>query len=513
METKHHRVITLANQPHEAEFITPIVNELFKLDPRTEISLAFTDYYVFLSQQNFLSGIKSGFPGEVVHLGEMYKSWQEEEDEPDVDDNFLKAWEHQNCSFRTLHEIERTNQLVFLEERSQWYTPINDAWKKKILIDTIKWCENYIERFKPTVFVSVGNATLVTNVMYTLAERTNIPFYNFLPSRIGNRILVREDFGYGMSDSLFNEIIALSDNNELRKLALNVAIEVSQNQRGSYESYQMKISEDFSKKRSNLIRALLSDIRRLIGQIYARLFIQKRLYAFPIKRIKEDLFRLTLYDFRRIFRQYFRSLGLLDFGRKTVPEEKYMLWALHMRPEGAISTLGDGKDEIVELLKCADLLPRGYFMAVKENPEMFGQRKRGFHRNLKRHPKVILLDPYSPIFPLISSSIGVIGISGTVLMEAAILNKPSCALGHPEFDRFLTEYGWESAKSFIEKCTSGVEIEALEKFLPYLCYVIDTTDERDTPPWHDWLESFDPSDLKLTHVRLARQIAEKLSLF
>ena len=508
MEQRNHKLIALANQPHEAVFIAPIMNEILRLSPGVELSLAFTDYYVFVSQQNFLKGIEAGFPGEVTHLGEVYKSWQEEIGEPAIDLAFLDNWEKNNCFDRTLEELEKTNQLLFLDERSQWHMPISDAWKKKVLIDTIKWCEDYIDRYRPSIFVSVGNATLVTNIFYTISKNRNIPFYSFLPSRIGNRIITRDDFGYGMSDALFERIHSLSEDPKLRQDALIIAGDIASQSRGSYESYQAKISDDFSLKQSKLLGSLFSDFRRLAGQIYARIFIQKRLYAFPIRRINEDLVKLTFYDLKRIFSHYLRSAGLFNYGASQVPDKKYFLWALHMRPEGAVSTLGDGRDEIAELLRCAELLPDGFFMAVKENPEMFTQRKRGFHRKLKKHSKIILMDPYSPIFPLIESSIGVIGISGTVLLEAAILNKPTCALGHPEFDRFLTEHGWESAHSFIEKCVAGFDVDALDKFLPYLIYVIETTNEHDTPPWHDWLSEFGANEIKETQKRLAERIVQ-----
>ncbi len=510
MDRIKHRLVLLADQPHEASFIAPIASELLKINSNIKFSLAFTDYYTFLSRQDFLRGLKAGFPGEVVHLGQIYKAWQEARDKPLVDFDFLERWERENCLDRTLNEIEKTNQLVYADERSQWHLPINDIWKKKVLIDSIKWCEAYLDRFKPSAFVSVGNATLVTNIFATLAKKKQIPFFTFIPSRIGNRILIREDFGYGVTEEMFTEAVALSENEELNKKATELALRIAQQKRGAYDSYQVNMSENFSSKQRQIIKSFLKDFRKFLGQVYSRIFIYRRSNEFPVNRIGENYLKMTFFDLRRTVYQYLHLIGVFNYGTKEVPTEKYFLWALHMRPEGAISTLGDGRDEIEELLRCADLLPDGYFLAVKENPEMFTQRKRGFHRRIKKHLKIILIDPFSPIFPLIESSIGVIGISGTVLLEAAILNKPACALGHPEFDRFLTEYGWESAKRFIEKCISGGDVCALDKIIPYLCYVVKNTDERDTPPWHAWLKEFDSKEIKETNIRLAEKLFGKL---
>jgi hypothetical protein len=511
MGETQHRLIFLADQPHEAKFIAPIASELLKNNGQMKFSFAFTDYYTFLSRQDFLKGIEAGFPGEVVHLGQIYKAWQEEKAEPFIDFDFLEQWEKDNCADRTLDEIERTNQLVYADERSQWHMPINDAWKKKVLVDTIKWCEEYLEGFRPSAIVSVGNATLATNILYTLAKKNQIPFFTFFPSRIGNRIVIREDFAYGVTEELYAEALELSKDEILNKKAVDLAFGIAQQKRGAYDSYQVNMSEHFSSKKKRLLTSFFHDFRKFLGRTYARTFIYKRLYEFPVKRIGENLLKMTFYDLRRILFQYLRLIGVFNYGTKEVPSEKYFLWALHMRPEGAVSTLGDGRDEIVELVRCAELLPKGYFMAVKENPEMFGQRRQGFHRKLKRHPKIILLDPYSPIFPLIESSVGVIGISGTVLLEATILDKPACALGHPEFDRFLTNSGWNSAPNFIEKCISGVYVGALNKMLPYLCYIIHNSDERDAPPWHDWLGEFERDKIKETTKRLALQLSNKLN--
>lgn len=504
------RVVLLADQPHEARFIVPIANEMLKNNSDMKFSLLFTDYYTLLSRQDFLRGIVAGFHGEVVYLEKIYKAWQEARDKPFVDFDFLAQWEQENCSERTLNEIERTNQLVYADERSQWYLPVNDLWKKKVLIDTIKWCESYLDSFHPTAFISIGNATLATNILYTLAKKKKIPFFTLFPSRIGNRILIREDFAYGVSEDLFTEAIALSKDDTLNMQAMDLANAITHQKRGAYESYQIYLAENFSNKKRKIISSFFHDFRKFLGRTYARTFIYRRTNEFPVKRVGENYLKMTFYDIRRILCQYLHLVGVFNYGIKEVPTERYFFWALHIRPEGAISTLGDGRDEIKELFRCANLLPDGYFLAVKENPEMFTQRRPGFHRRLKKHPRIILIDPFSPIFPLIKSSFGAMGISGTVLLEAAILNKPAFALGHPEFDRFLTDHGWERVENFIEKCVSGVDVNALDKILPYLCYVIKNTDERDTPPWHDWLGEFELTEIKETNIRLAMKLTDKL---
>jgi hypothetical protein len=168
--------------------------------------------------------------------------------------------------------------------------------------------------------------------------------------------------------------------------------------------------------------------------------------------------------------------------------------------------LGDGKDEITELFRCTEMLPAGVFLAVKENPEMIGVRKVGFYRKLRRNKRIILMDPYASTPSLISNSLGVVGISGTVLLEAAMVNKPSCALGHPEFDAFLIGHGWNSFKDFVDTCIQGDYKSPATKILPYLAYVLDNSSESDIALGGN-LGSQEAEDMAL---RYAEQILSKI---
>jgi hypothetical protein len=125
------------------------------------------------------------------------------------------------------------------------------------------------------------------------------------------------------------------------------------------------------------------------------------------------------------------------------------------------------------------LIPNGYFLAVKENPEMFGLRAPGFYRRLKRHPKIILIDVCVPTYSLIQNSMGVIGISGTVLLESTFFGKPSCALGRPEFEKFISANGWNSVERFIHDVLTQKYSDPLEKILPYVAYVLNNSSAKD----------------------------------
>jgi hypothetical protein len=152
-----------------------------------------------------------------------------------------------------------------------------------------------------------------------------------------------------------------------------------------------------------------------------------------------------------------------------------------MRPEGSVLVLGDARDEIEELIKTANFIPAGYKLVVKENPEMFGLRAFGFYRKIKKNRNIILIDPHFPTFEIIQASVGVIGISGTVLLEAALFEKPSYALGRPEFVPFLVGSGWEGQEVYFEKVITKQFGNPRIKILPYLAYIMAEGFENGIP--------------------------------
>ena len=155
----------------------------------------------------------------------------------------------------------------------------------------------------------------------------------------------------------------------------------------------------------------------------------------------------------------------------------YFLWALHARPESSVLVLGDGEDEIDKLFEAADQIPSGYFLFVKEHPIMIGRRNRGFYKKIKKHKQIILIDPFVSSSDLIKNSLGVIGISGTILLEAAFYDKPSCALGKPEFNEFLSENGSDKIGIFLNKVISNEYQSPRSKIKPYIAYLLSESIE------------------------------------
>ena len=472
----------LADQPWQANLMAKVGTELLLLEPSAKISLVFTDYYTFFLRTDYLDGMNFAFPGKIYTQKRIFEGWQIEANSQEFNLEFLKEWEKKNCLDRTLTELSMSNQWIYGNERDRYARKIRDPWPTKILYDTINWCEDLVQETSPDVIVSLERCTLPTNLLFQIARTRRIPFLTFIPSRIGSRWILRDDFAYGTSTKFFRDVVTGYSKSSSISSARDFSANMLAFSKGSYKSPSHEISTRIENRKPVVVKALLRELRLWSGRVYGRIFIQPKERSVKAKRLLENFILLSYVELISILILYCRALGLRIWGKSTIPEYKYFLWALHMRPEGSVLVSGDAKDEIVELIRTANLIPKGHFLVVKENPEMFGFRERGFYKKLRKHERIKLADPFASTFGLIQNSIGVIGISGTVLLEAALFGKPSCALGKPEFDRFLVKSGWDSAESFIQQAIEGTYRKSdIEKILPYVAYVLQNSDETDIP--------------------------------
>ena len=474
------KYLFLVDQPLQANMAAQIAKQILKNRFDSDLNLAFTDYYTFFLRKEFLDGFTAAWNGKIYTQKDLYLKWQQSNFENEVDRDYLRYWEQVYCKNRSLDQLQKTNQLIFGHERNFYQKQMSDSWKLKILYDTIMWSNSLLDATNPDVIISIERSTLANNLIYEMAHKSKVQFLTIIPSRLGRRWIVVDDFGYGMKKSNFNFIIS-NYSDEISKVRAEEEIHrLFQNNKAAYTSISSRISEQFNKKKIQSIKFLIKELRLFVGRVYGRLFIQRKERITQSKRLTENFFKLSCYEFKSLVINFLRMSGIKIWGTTKPPEIKYLYWALHYRPEGSGSVLGDGKDEVEELFKVALEVPPGYFLAVKEHPGMFGTRKLGFYHALKRHSKIILIDPFCSTMELISSSIGVIGISGTVLLEAAMIDKPSYAIGKPEFLDFLVGSSRTGLADFLDVATGKIVSTPKEKILPYVAYVLDKGIENDS---------------------------------
>lgn len=118
------------------------------------------------------------------------------------------------------------------------------------------------------------------------------------------------------------------------------------------------------------------------------------------------------------------------FEKLTEKDEKFFFFPLHFQPESSTSVYATYYyDQLNTVKNAAFCLPLPYKLYIKEHPASIGLRSGDFYKKIKSIPNVVLLSPHENVQEIIRKSSGVITLTGTIGMEAALSGKPSYVLG------------------------------------------------------------------------------------
>jgi hypothetical protein len=503
------KALFLVDQPWQLKLTENLIRELRKLDTSIEPCIAIVDIFTFLHAPEQITNVSKDLDINIYTLEEQYRKWQT--GNPDFnksDQDYLEEWERRYCTDRTLIELEKCNQWIYGFENNFFHKRTSIAWNKKFLLDSIKWCEEILTKENYEVVFSIERATLPVNIFWTISQKTKVKFLTLFHSRIGHNWLIQENFGYGTSDAIKTKI----NSNEYcsqSHLVDTFLSEFNSKQIGSYESYELKINISPFLTLSKSIFEIWIAFRRLGGRIWSRLFYERKLLKIRIRRFEQNLLKLSFFDFKVVVFNLLIRLNVLKIGQDSIHESRYFLWALHARPEGSVQALSKGQDEIEILKSVAAKLPSGVFLYVKENTLMLGRRNIGFYRRLSRIKNVRIVDISENTYRLIQNSQGVLGLTGTVLLEAAILKKPAFTFGSPEFEALICSSKKIQLNDFIDGALAARLPDLTNSIYGYISYCIK---EGIDAPLYDY-EDFSNGNA-LDHVKqIANKIASHLSHF
>ena len=110
--------------------------------------------------------------------------------------------------------------------------------------------------------------------------------------------------------------------------------------------------------------------------------------------------------------------------------DDFFLFPLQVQPEASTSVSAPFFSDLLNTVKnIAFSLPLPWKLYVKEHPSAKGDRPWDFYQILKRIPNVVLISPSENVESLIKKSQGVITLTSTIGMEAALAGKPVYVLG------------------------------------------------------------------------------------
>ena len=269
-----------------------------------------------------------------------------------------------------------------------------------------------IDDFKPQMIITYNNQYFLKNFIWENLKN-KYSFKTIIASRFtdGDKILISETFGHG-----YNKLLPNKNDELLMKLKLDLLTKNS----------LYFVSYNQFKKLPNLI----SVIKSTFFQIYQDLISYK-------KRNKIDFgpkFGLMpLIELQMFSRHIFAYKKLKKIAKHTVQKNSY-LYFCHLSPEGG----GIMSNSIVPLdlwhiELISSYLPSDSKLYVRENPQMFGVRNPEFYNKINSILNVHFISNEESSVNLIQQCKGVIGVSGTNLVEAVLLEKPVLVLGDPEF--------------------------------------------------------------------------------
>lgn len=337
---------------------------------------------------------------------------------------------------RTTHvfekEIDRrlilSDVMLNPEERRASYLPMTASTKKFILEMVTHEIYKAIDDFCPDYLVMIEDNYLAKNVAAEIARLRKCPTVVVRSTRIGHGIHATP---FWPSKDSRNPRAAPSTEG----FAIRAPLYRSQSLL-DYERLMMRrtttavsvISECVS-----TLRKQARDIRK--GRRTVRAFVSGAATAcYASSRMMSAAGEVAKVVRRARFAAGHHGL------QQELPQGRYLLIPLHYRPESSTLTLGRGmrdEDVVEELHRALESIDLDIELVALENPSSIGDSRMALYRHFNKHGAVVL-SPEVDTFACIRGATGVVGISGTALLEAELLGIPAYAFGVPPFRPWLS---------------------------------------------------------------------------
>jgi len=309
-----------------------------------------------------------------------------------------------------------------------WYGSFNSDYKGyvRIISATSNIINRVLEKAQPDVIIQEPPANLLTSLFYEKARKRNIKYIGLITSRIPNRIDIYDE---KYTNSRYKDDFTNSDlGNEEIELFSKMAVDFAyEKYRPSYSNLQhtrmhkIPLSKYYFHKLSNIReRYLLFKQKKKLEEESDYEGIATINYTW--KGFVRNLRRKTNYMLQS---KYLKKPS--DAMLKTMD---YFLFPLHFQPEASTSAQAPFYCDLRSTIRYISFsLPFPIKLLVKEHPHSIGIRGRHFYSEVSKLPNADLIAPDTKNKSLIMNSRGVITLTSTLGLQAAILGKPVYVLG------------------------------------------------------------------------------------
>lgn len=334
--------------------------------------------------------------------------------------------------------------------------------------------------FTTTIIEKVAQLIEKYNVVGAMSEKL------FLPQRIVHHILVKKGLMHVLpiGDRFFSRFYFESGLNEwywekiLKAYKKNREISIDDVPHEVKEVYDKVIFKKYKKVLADSKDKKKKTVPSLAQKLMSRM--RKPQYTNVYSEYLFGDFKRSLLNklhTRRIKKQ--NRSDYESIVTKEVPKSKFVLFLFHMQPEYTVDGIAMNYYNQVEFVSnIARSLPADISIVVKENPKTVGglHRPKSYYKDLVRHPNITFLHHNVDAHELIMKSIAVITLTGTVGIEALMMDKPVIVVGnifYRYFDRvyfvatvgevletieFIKSGGYNSFASEDEKKLFGLKV-------------------------------------------------------
>lgn len=285
---------------------------------------------------------------------------------------------------------------------------------------------NYIlQREKPDLLINESPANIFTEIAYHLCKKYNILYLGLMGSRIEGRVDIYDlEHTYSKYEQSFNKVSIRNISSSEKKFAKDFIKKfVSHKKLPSGANnpllyfHKINLIKYYSKRLAQVYQSRLR---------YFKNRKQFKSFDYESEAILKSSFQAPLNALHRKFRSFFQRKIF-----KSINNDNFFLFPLHFQPEASTSVLATYfYDQLNTIKNIAFSLPFPYKLYVKEHPTAIGTRSWHFYKELKKIPNVVLISLYENVENLINKSYGVITLTSTIGMEAALLGKAVYVLGN-----------------------------------------------------------------------------------
>lgn len=294
----------------------------------------------------------------------------------------------------------------------------------EIISQDCQFVDAFLREEKPDVVVFEPPSGTISEVFYLFCQKYNIRYLGLMYSKIGGKTDVR-DLKYTCSkyEKDFQDYNVLSEKE--RDAAKSFLPEfISHKKIPPYAR-----PEKINRKETAILKTYIKKSIKMLP-FWLEYILKRNRFKYFDYRSEMQLKRRVNYPFHALKVRFKKLIQERNFASLN-KEDKFFIFPLQFQPEA--STLVSATyfyDQINTIKNIAFALPLPYKLCVKDHPKVKGDRPWGFYKKIKQIPNVALVPISENVENLIKKSEGVITLSSTVGLEAALSGKPVYVLGN-----------------------------------------------------------------------------------